>query len=587
MAGPKSSLRNLIERYSDDIVMLDAIYMWAQNPTSMSAGYGVDENYEFIEEALNIRYSSSRTDTALQGRDAHETAELLRDEMEPITDEYSRSYSKAIYKARSHIKELFEELGIVDEFRNQVKHRVQEANESDQRGCLLLSRLLATKFSTHSKDEIRSELWPHQMERFSIYSRSLFDREPPSTKRFTELGIFNKLLWISSGSSRREPRYCVPEYLAPVVRDMEQHVETSIDSPDTQPYLQELFSSGKIAPFEQLLFGPNHGFSEDESLDLPLQDGIIHQDKEYHVVSPFVEEELRDQYEDRRIENLKEDTKVQTVLRDLREALRSLDKRHRPKSEFVDFTLDRDSASYQGQIVLEGSTIDIVLIDYLSELTRQTDVGYSTLLILVGQRIPEAKRQLKKLEKSPDAILIYGDEVYGLTSLKDRSRKVLSELTIRGYDLREVEIESTTPSPSSHQDFNETMDQYMDAGLWKGAVLRAGSEVENRLHQVYKENSTLPDPDQHKQVMDEMVPMDKFGLGNWIGYYHRTNLFEKLDDNFDIDRRYFDTEYLNTINELYKNVKHPPYHAPSPREAREVETMARNIVEETEHYLDE
>jgi len=53
----EQGIHNFISKYKDDIIALDALYQWAMNPTSMSAGYGIKENYEFISENLRLRYN--------------------------------------------------------------------------------------------------------------------------------------------------------------------------------------------------------------------------------------------------------------------------------------------------------------------------------------------------------------------------------------------------------------------------------------------------------------------------------------------------------------------------------------------------
>ena len=39
------------------LAAVDAFLQFAQNPTSMSAGYGIEENYPLIERNLSERYS--------------------------------------------------------------------------------------------------------------------------------------------------------------------------------------------------------------------------------------------------------------------------------------------------------------------------------------------------------------------------------------------------------------------------------------------------------------------------------------------------------------------------------------------------
>ena len=53
-------VQETLNRYRDDEIMLDALLQWASNPTSMSAGYGLEENYPYIVKNLAARYGISR-----------------------------------------------------------------------------------------------------------------------------------------------------------------------------------------------------------------------------------------------------------------------------------------------------------------------------------------------------------------------------------------------------------------------------------------------------------------------------------------------------------------------------------------------
>jgi len=47
---------DVIKKYNKSIIMLDALLQWALNPTSMSAGYGIEENYPYIKQNLKITH---------------------------------------------------------------------------------------------------------------------------------------------------------------------------------------------------------------------------------------------------------------------------------------------------------------------------------------------------------------------------------------------------------------------------------------------------------------------------------------------------------------------------------------------------
>jgi len=52
-------IKSIIKKNNRDIVKLDGLLQWALNPTSMSAGYGIEENYPYIERNLKIAHELS------------------------------------------------------------------------------------------------------------------------------------------------------------------------------------------------------------------------------------------------------------------------------------------------------------------------------------------------------------------------------------------------------------------------------------------------------------------------------------------------------------------------------------------------
>lgn len=50
-------IENLIKKYSNNIIMLDGFLQWALNPTTKGiVGYGIEENYPYIEKNLRIAH---------------------------------------------------------------------------------------------------------------------------------------------------------------------------------------------------------------------------------------------------------------------------------------------------------------------------------------------------------------------------------------------------------------------------------------------------------------------------------------------------------------------------------------------------
>ncbi|MCP6719443.1 MAG: hypothetical protein KJI71_04425 [Patescibacteria group bacterium] len=49
----------MLNKHKKNIVMLDGFLQWALNPTSMTAGYGFEVNYDHIMKNLKIAHEFS------------------------------------------------------------------------------------------------------------------------------------------------------------------------------------------------------------------------------------------------------------------------------------------------------------------------------------------------------------------------------------------------------------------------------------------------------------------------------------------------------------------------------------------------
>ena len=96
MTSPSSlsnTVASLVQKYNDNLLMLDALNQWAMNPTSMSAGYGIEENYVYILRNIKERYPETNWKKAMQ---------QLRIECANLTSKYD------IYECRKTIQEIID-----------------------------------------------------------------------------------------------------------------------------------------------------------------------------------------------------------------------------------------------------------------------------------------------------------------------------------------------------------------------------------------------------------------------------------------------------------------------------------------------
>lgn len=73
--------------------MLDGLLQWALNPTSMSAGYGINENYPYIKENLKLTHllSDSKAEGLINKLECE-----LSDKIIEIIEDFEKKYLKII-----------------------------------------------------------------------------------------------------------------------------------------------------------------------------------------------------------------------------------------------------------------------------------------------------------------------------------------------------------------------------------------------------------------------------------------------------------------------------------------------------------
>lgn len=122
---------DILRRYAEDDIMLDAFWQWASNPTSVSAGLALEENYLYIKENLQCRY----TLTISQADKAVETLKLECGGLIHSADLYS-----VYHDIQSTLRG---ELGA--RLRSEVTRRVDRASLAARCAVALVHWLIAQK----------------------------------------------------------------------------------------------------------------------------------------------------------------------------------------------------------------------------------------------------------------------------------------------------------------------------------------------------------------------------------------------------------------------------------------------------------
>ncbi len=175
---------DLIKKYNNDIVMLDGLLQWALNPTSMSANYGIKENYPYIKENLKVTHLISDS----------KVKELLN-KLELECETFLK-LKKDKYSIGNFQKLIIEEL-------------------SKNRYLKLFEDSILKKKKKASKNAIRFlQIYKYcpiknypclTVQYNAIYGEEIDENE------IVSLGILKPLYWISSGSSGN--REVIPKFI--------------------------------------------------------------------------------------------------------------------------------------------------------------------------------------------------------------------------------------------------------------------------------------------------------------------------------------------------------------------------------------
>jgi len=270
---------SLVEKYKEDIVMLDALSQWSNNPTSYSAGYGVAENYEYIRGNLAVRYPN-----------------LDRERLSTVLNQLIQECNKLvlasadIYMWRDLIeKALIKSVG--EKIRNEVRNKIRTLGSFEKRVVCAVLKL---------KSWLISEYWrisSYNKERLLAFCEAPIDTaayELDAYSLIVKVGIFDKLLWISSSSPNRQEEYIVPEVVKPIFDEVNEYL-TEEPLSDVKNYVNLLVQKHQ---FEQLRLIDDvissNGISYESAVEgLISVPGIIGKWKNLVAISPLVLEDLR------------------------------------------------------------------------------------------------------------------------------------------------------------------------------------------------------------------------------------------------------------------------------------------------------
>ena len=373
-------VRETLSRQSSDEIMLDAFMQWASNPTSMSAGYGVKENYSFIASNLQDRYGLSPSQ-------ASDYIKRLRQDCERILEA-----TNDVYELRNELlKQLQGELG--GQWRKRMRQRLGEAPIEVQRVESLLCTL-AERGYRMGWEGLQDSLQAYCMAAYaSIVS-------PVSVRNgLLKAGVLNRLLWISSKRSQDQVDCYILSPLLSATSMGLAGLETAPTAREVRVYVRELFER---RTFEQLRvldevsrenFGALTYYGSIPSF--LSSKGFCGQYGRVIAISPFVLDQIRDTLHEEKQTRLEEfESKIENALVTLRNE-------HWPDCELIFTQMEGEHRLWRWDssgnpklylyLALWLTAPDLRALTCRIELTQKSSI----MVIVAYQSIPSVKEVLE------------------------------------------------------------------------------------------------------------------------------------------------------------------------------------------------
>jgi hypothetical protein len=380
-------VRDTLNRYRNDEIMLDAFVQWASNPTSMSARYGIEENYPYIAE-------NSRKRFGLSSRQVSEYVQRLKGDCEHLLEIVEPKDKYSVSRIQTEI--LGQIQGRVgQEWHRGILKRIQESLSEIKKAVVLLYTLSEKGRDTHSwSDSFRGEFMAYSIAAYGSLISPISLRDA-----FTNIGLLNKLCYIPSKRTweRNDSYVFIPlTSLASIGLTSE-----ILHRPDTEAYIKAL---SQRQDFEQLQtlhevsegggFRTYHGEEPPSLVNAP---GVAAKYQDNIAISPFILDQLK--------ESLSTEIKrgVSGVLSKVDAALVSLRNELWPKCDLSYVQMEEDKTLWAWDSE-KNPRLYIYLVPWLTGhnighgLCPHLDLrlGESTMIIARYQSLPSIEAALGK-----------------------------------------------------------------------------------------------------------------------------------------------------------------------------------------------
>lgn len=242
-----TQVSSIVERYSSDEIMLDALLQWASNPTSMSAGYGLEENYPFIAKNLAVRFALSRQEAEKRVGELRNVCESLIQWVQ-CAETLSIEPRQQIGEIQRALVEVLREGEPARQLCEGVLRRLHEVSD-EARGALLVFNLLEKVNSVISPHDLTKppDYYSDRQSEFQAYHKSIFGNIMPTVRVVEEMvrcGAYNELYWVPSPRAKGSPGPTLVEAVVPTVEQIEATGIRLPPGPDIPALLESLWQKG-------------------------------------------------------------------------------------------------------------------------------------------------------------------------------------------------------------------------------------------------------------------------------------------------------------------------------------------------------
>jgi len=312
MTANEEAIAELLKKFENDIIMLDALYQWASNSTGVTAvRRKCPPSHKLIEENIKRRYN-------LDSDKGQYIYNKLIQAIENAGIDFTTGYLK------EYIKNINEKYGAV--LREKTIERLNKASQEAKYIVWLYCKV---------KD--RGGLFPYtddyndwrigSMYKFAAIFNATFNSAITPTRKtiaidvLIEIGFINKLNWITADCNKDRDEYIFPEYLEPIASKTDEYI-TLPDLPDYERYIDALYDKKLIDALIYLDELLHKGYvSEIDELHGKLipQPYIIGKSGNAVAINPRIYESFKEIFFERKAKELKKENEIDVALNQLAE----------------------------------------------------------------------------------------------------------------------------------------------------------------------------------------------------------------------------------------------------------------------------